>query len=267
MQGKNIFTSIEAEVIKNLLRQKPRASKSEQKKIRGKMRDLKFYITDFDRSQAGFTVIDFENLIKTKRIIITNEGIQNSINRIEEKTAENEGDRINFNSIRNNNKPNTVKVLYIGESPPNRGTFFYGANSNLFRCIRKAFAKVIGETVGDGFNFLKYFKDNNFYLDDLCLDPVNNKTDSEKIILRQQGIEPLSKRINVFSPQAIIILMKGIESEVRESIKRSDLAVSHIFVTTFPSFNQANKDNCVNDNEFVLRKLLELNIIKKENGN
>lgn len=264
MQGKNIFTASEAEIIKSLLRQKSRASRPEQKKIRAKMRDIGFFISDFDQSQAGFTVIDFENLIKAKRVIITIDIIQKVKNREAETTnIKTEKEKIDFDSIRNIYKPNIVKVLYIGESPPSGGTFFYAANSNLFRCIRKAFAKVIGENVGEGFNFLNYFRDNNFYLDDLCLEPVNKKSDSEKITLRQQGIEPLSNRIKIFSPQAIIILMKGIESEVRESIKKSDLSINNIFVTTFPSFSQSNKDNCVNDNEYVLRKLLELGIIQK----
>ncbi len=262
MQGKNIFTSSEAETIKYLLRQKSRASRSEQKGIRAKLRNLQFYITDFDNSQSGFTAEDFENLIRTNRITISSNIQSNTFtaNKHYEKLNQNKSD---FDKLREKYNPGKINVLYIGESPPSGGTFFYAANSNLFRCINDAFKNVFGESVDNGFNFLTYFKNNNFFLDDLCLESVNDKSESERLALRQKGIAPLAIRIKTVSPKAIIILMKGIETEVREAISKSEISIEHIFVTTFPSFSQSNKDNCVSDNENALNKLIEVGIIKK----
>jgi hypothetical protein len=264
MQGKNVFTPAEVEIIENLLRAKARATRSEQKKIRSKMRDLKFYITDFDQSQAGFTVIDFENLIKSKRIIIS-DSIASSSTHPKKVLSKDRSEKFNHEQLRESYKPDSIRVLYIAESPPSGGTFFYAMNSNLFRCIKSAFIKVFGEKISDNTSFLKFFVINNFYLEDLCVEPVNDKSDAERIVLRQQGIEPLSQRIKSYSPTAIIILMKGIESEVKDAINKSNLNTKNIFVTTFPSFSQANKDNCITDNEFVLRKLIDLEIIEKIN--
>jgi hypothetical protein len=74
MQGRNRFIRSEADQIRGLLRDKARASRSEQKSIRGKMRRMAFYITDFDTSQDGFSVADFEDLIRRSLITIVEDG-------------------------------------------------------------------------------------------------------------------------------------------------------------------------------------------------
>ena len=71
MQHKNTFTEDEASRIRKLLHQKSRVlGKSEQKKIRDKLRSIGFYITDYNSDQSGFTMFDFEDLIKIGRIKI-----------------------------------------------------------------------------------------------------------------------------------------------------------------------------------------------------
>lgn len=70
MPTKKKYTKQEATLIRALLREKARAVRNEQKGIRAKLRRLGFYITDFDQSYSGFTVGDFEALIKKGMIII-----------------------------------------------------------------------------------------------------------------------------------------------------------------------------------------------------
>jgi hypothetical protein len=55
-------------------------------------------------------------------------------------------------------KPEKVRVLLIGESAPAGGTHFYLANSNLFRGIKVAFARVYGRSIPDGDPFLQFFQ-------------------------------------------------------------------------------------------------------------
>lgn len=263
MKGKRIFTINEADEIRSLISQKVRSSKNDQKKIRAKLRRFCFYVTDFDKSQSGFTVIDFENLIETRQIIISGNNKTSSSNH---RNIHSEiGNKENHNQKRSKYKPDIIKVLYIGESPPSGGTFFYSANSNLFCHMNKAFKKVFGDTVGENFTFLGYFMTSNCYLDDLCLEPVNKKSIAEKYHLRQKGIEPLAERIKFYSPEAIIILMKSIETQVKEAISKSGIKINHIFVTSFPSHNQSNIDNFIAGNVKALEKLLSLEIIQKIN--
>ncbi|MCD4665605.1 MAG: hypothetical protein K8R68_10070 [Bacteroidales bacterium] len=41
-------------------------------------------------------------------------------------------------------KPVTIRILFIAESPPVGGTFFYNENSNLFYAVKLGFEKVFG---------------------------------------------------------------------------------------------------------------------------
>jgi hypothetical protein len=71
MEGRNTFSSAEAELIRFLLREKSRALRSAQKSLRSKLRRLGFYISDYDSSQDGFSDVDFNNLVSAGRITIT----------------------------------------------------------------------------------------------------------------------------------------------------------------------------------------------------
>jgi hypothetical protein len=43
--------------------------------------------------------------------------------------------------------PKETRVLFVGEAPPSRGTFFYAANSNLYFATREAFVAAIPHLV------------------------------------------------------------------------------------------------------------------------
>ena len=64
------FTKDEAECIMNLLNEKTNSKPNKQKGIRQKIRNIGFYITDFDDSYQGFTTEDFKRLIKDGKIKI-----------------------------------------------------------------------------------------------------------------------------------------------------------------------------------------------------
>lgn len=68
MQGKAQFTSKEANAIRDLLYEKARADRDRQKSIRGKLRRIGFYISDF--GGPDFTAADFTDLVKSGRIKI-----------------------------------------------------------------------------------------------------------------------------------------------------------------------------------------------------
>jgi len=70
MKGKNIFTKVEIEILKKLIADKLNATPDKQKGSRRKIRNIGFYYSDFDTSKKGYTVADFENLIRSGRIKI-----------------------------------------------------------------------------------------------------------------------------------------------------------------------------------------------------
>ena len=71
MKGRDTFTAGEAQEIRRLLRQKEEASRDEQKRIRGRIRRIGFYLSDWDAS----TLEDFDRLISQGRLRISDGGL------------------------------------------------------------------------------------------------------------------------------------------------------------------------------------------------
>ena len=75
MKGKDTFSTHDIERLRELIRQLEKAKSSDKKRIRDKMRDIGFYISDFDIN--GCQVHHLDGLIKSGRIKIIG-GIVNS---------------------------------------------------------------------------------------------------------------------------------------------------------------------------------------------
>jgi len=129
--------------------------------------------------------------------------------------------------IRGSFRPAQTTVLFIGESAPSSGKFFYCANTKLFREMKKALD-------GDE-EFLGKFKDRGYYLDDLVSYPINQFTKArEKRPHYDASVEPLAGRIAVEKPtSAIIIVGLGISNWVRKAAHIAQFTGS-IYDVPFP---------------------------------
>jgi len=213
MEHRCTFSHAEAATIRSILAEKPRT-----KTTRSKLRNLGFYISDFS-THPPFEIQDFDRLVRNGVIKIdesdrsaipeTNLASRQPSFRISADLAIDGPE-----GYRNAYRPQYVKYLVVGESPPQGGRFFYQANSILFRQTQIAFSHVFGKACGDGVAFLQFFQEQGFYLDDLCLVPVNGLPDQDRIRKRLAGIGPLAERIKSYKPTKIIVVMKGIASEV-----------------------------------------------------
>jgi hypothetical protein len=108
-------------------------------------------------------------------------------------------------------RPAEIRVLFIGESPPAGGTFFYSANSKLYNATRESFQAAIPALRNEP-DFLGAFKQLGCYVDDLCAEPVNNLElrDPKRIQARADGVEPLARRMKRWSPRVVVVVMKAI---------------------------------------------------------
>src|SRR4029077_19516668 len=79
-------------------------------------------------------------------------------------------------AVRARYRPERIKTLFVGESAPYSGDFFYCGNTAMLRYMRRAVELAFGETG----NFLESFKAYGWYLDDLVLTPVNHLTKSQR---------------------------------------------------------------------------------------
>jgi hypothetical protein len=123
-------------------------------------------------------------------------------------------------------RPARVKVLFVGESPPASGRFFYHANSGLYRAIRRAFIRAIPSLEEQ--DFLKHFQQLGCYLVDLCPNPVNRLDGKERIRACTQSELRLVKAIKQLQPDIIISVVRSISKNVERARERANWTGRHL---------------------------------------
>lgn len=134
MKGRNSFTSFEVLKIKRLIAEKIIASTDKQKGIRQKIRNLGLYYSDFSPKREGYTVADFESLIRTGKIKIVDKNYKPTVKAAISKPIKKSKPTIkpvlstksstNFNSIlkaftQNRFEPSIYNEKMIDNSPGN----------------------------------------------------------------------------------------------------------------------------------------------------
>jgi hypothetical protein len=71
MKGRDSFTSGEVQRIYSLLADKLRSDRMGQKLMRGELREMRFYISDFRRLARPFGPRDFGSLIASGQLTVT----------------------------------------------------------------------------------------------------------------------------------------------------------------------------------------------------
>jgi hypothetical protein len=107
-------------------------------------------------------------------------------------------------------RPERIMTLFVGESAPVSGDFFYFGNTALQLYMKRA----VEDAFGKGDNFLERFKAFGWYLDDLVLTPVNQLAKADRIAQCQAAQGSLSARIAEYRPLAIVSLLVSIKTIV-----------------------------------------------------
>jgi len=148
---------------------------------------------------------------------------------------------IEIESLRESHKPEKIKILFVGESAPASGAFFYDGKKHSFTTnIRKTFEIALNVTFEDNKEFLDYFKDAQCYLDDLSLEPVNHLSLQERRVKLQESIVPFSKRLKGVRPDVLVIIKKDIEQYVRSAVELSCISPK-VIPTYFPGVGHLHK--------------------------
>lgn len=141
----------------------------------------------------------------------------------------------NLERIRRNYRPESIRVLFIGESPPYNGTFFYMDTPTptfLLRYTMDAFEEVYHQKWQEPTSFLCFFQSQGCYLDDLCHEPINHLGKKPRLAERKGAIQPLSERIKDMKPSSIVVVMKGIEKYVTQATGNAPIPQ---YILSFPS--------------------------------
>jgi len=129
-------------------------------------------------------------------------------------------------------RPRRIATLFVGESAPQSGRFFYSGNSSLFYAMQRAF--------GGRMAFLEDFRQSGFYLDDLVRVPVNKLENRERSALRWSSVASLADRLVEYKPQAIVIVMRAIAPMVVKAMRSAGIAYAPHCVP-HPAFGNWNR--------------------------
>lgn len=135
--------------------------------------------------------------------------------------------------IRARFRPERIRTLFVGESAPASGNFFYCGNTSMAREMQKAVEAGLGPTEGD---FPKRFKALCWYLDDLVLEPVNHLKRGRRAKCRAAQ-SSLATRIAEYQPEAIVVLLKGIK-EIVFSAAIAAGSKADLYAVSFPGCGQ-----------------------------
>jgi hypothetical protein len=111
-------------------------------------------------------------------------------------------------------------LLFIGESPPASGRFFYSGNSGLYRAMRAAFQ--IADSGIDDENFLDAFGARGCYLTDLSHDPVDHLEPALRREMRRRGEKSLARDIARLQPDIIAPVLRSIVRNVENAVALPD---------------------------------------------
>lgn len=146
-----------------------------------------------------------------------------------------------YEQIRDYYKPETVKFLFIGESRPISGKFFYIDNTQLYNQTKETFELLISD-----FSREK-FKELGCWLYDVCSEPVNqyNENISEEREIKRNiiynNLPQLKNTIKELKPEYIIIVKKGLFGKVVYSGIISKDINTQIFNIPFPACGNQKK--------------------------
>jgi hypothetical protein len=106
-------------------------------------------------------------------------------------------------------RPQRITVLFVGESPPSNGSFFYCGGNNLLRHMRSG----VGGPSEDA-DFLKSFMERGWYLDDLVPTPLNDRSKLGRDKRCRDARTDLASRIVEYRPSGIVCLLRRIRDDV-----------------------------------------------------
>jgi len=133
-------------------------------------------------------------------------------------------------------RPERITTLFVGESAPASGDFFYDGNSTMVRHMQRA----VEETLGGAGDFLNRFKAYGWYLDDLVLTPVNQLAKAQRDATCLAAQSSLAVRIAEYRPLAIVSLLISIKAIVEAAAIAAGSNAPR-FAVPFPGMGQQSR--------------------------
>ncbi len=157
--------------------------------------------------------------------------------------------------LRRRYRPARVRILFVGESPPASGRFFYQADSGLYRAVRQTFlAAFPGLKATD---FLESFRKLDCYLIDLCGRPVDRLTTKLRKLACDRAETQLGATIRRFNPEVIVAVVRSIAPNVERARARVKWKGTHLELP-YPGRWKSHRDEFERALVPVLRRTLRV---------
>jgi hypothetical protein len=134
-------------------------------------------------------------------------------------------------ALRSSYRPNRITTLFVGESAPASGAFFYDGDNTMVTYFQRATDIALP---GNG-DFLARFRDHGWYLDDLVLEPVNHLKGAPRRAACRAARDSLSARIAEYQPLAIVVVLLAprVKDVVFDAARRAGTTAA-LFAVPFP---------------------------------
>lgn len=249
MKGKSTFTKQDVAELRRLITEKQTADRDRQKALRGKMRSIGFYVTDFVTDQHGFTVSNFDDLIARGTIVVKANGETRLPSRsaAERKgvrrepagysTEERDQARARRERAARQYKPTKVDLLLVAEAPPSAlDRYFYFPDvreqDSLFRYVCRA---LLGhEPTRDGkAELLAKLRNRGIFLIDLQEEPRDGTPLTD---LAPELVE----RCKSLDPESIVLIKTTVFDAAHDTLEKAGLPVSSVRIP-FPGSGQQKR--------------------------
>jgi hypothetical protein len=146
---------------------------------------------------------------------------------------------MDFEAIRKAYQPKDIRLLFVGESPPESGKFFY-LGSPMTTYTQRAFETAFSLVFETADKFLRFFQEKGCYLDDLSLIPVDGMPRQERERVLKRSVSSLAERIIAYEPEVVAVVLKKIAKYVDEALWLAGLQCEK-YVLPFPGHGHQKK--------------------------
>jgi hypothetical protein len=133
-------------------------------------------------------------------------------------------------------KPKSIKVLFIGESPPyiedgEPVRYFYNEEDESWSLAKSIAPLFKVNTIKPGWKqeFLRTFMDHGYFLVDLSKEPINHISRKDRRACRRQNALDLAREVKVLHPGKVIILMMSLDKILRPLIETPELLCQSVY--------------------------------------
>ena len=160
-------------------------------------------------------------------------------------------------------QPHKIKILFVAESPPSSGGYFYFSETigkdHLFRETMKALdlwpvSRPLRRGV-DKRPLLERFRSNGFFLIDTCELPVDKLSTTERMTAVRRGAVGLASRVRRLNPAHIIVVKNTVFRPVCQALEREGLGRRILNKTSLPFPSHGNQKKFRNNlRQMIMRQ-------------